>query len=91
MNTPQLNDMNLHEYVARALQTQWPNFAAAHPHLAAAMDVPLLADRVTADLAADAEFQAALRQAAAQAASFDQLHQLLADWIAPRIAALLIG
>lgn len=53
----------LRDVVEQRLNKRWPEFAAAHPHLAEAIDRTRLVESAVARLREDAQFQAALREA----------------------------
>ena len=48
-------NIDLKENVRRALQTEWPTFAARHPRLAAALDETILVDPAIQSLGDDPE------------------------------------
>lgn len=58
-------NINLKEEVRRALKTEWPTFAAAHPKLAAVLDETILVDPAIQSLGDDAEYVEAMQTAAA--------------------------
>ena len=58
-------NINLKDEVRRALQTEWPTFAASHPKLAAVLDETILLDPAMQSLADDAEYVEAMQTATA--------------------------
>lgn len=57
--------INLKDEVRRALQREWPAFAASHPKLAAVLDEQILIDPAIQSLADDAEYVEAMQIATA--------------------------
>jgi hypothetical protein len=57
--------INLKDEVRRALQSEWPAFAASHPKLAAVLDEAILVDPAMQSLADDAEYVEAMQTATA--------------------------
>lgn len=57
--------INLKEEVRRALQVEWPAFAASHPKLAALLDEQILVEPAIRSLADDAEYVEAMQTATA--------------------------
>jgi hypothetical protein len=57
--------INLKDEVRRALQTEWPAFAASHPRLAGVLDETILLDPAMQSLADDAEYVEAMQTATA--------------------------
>ena len=58
-------NINLKDEVRRALQSEWPAFAASHPKLAAVLDETILVDPAMQSLADDAEYVEAMQTATA--------------------------
>jgi hypothetical protein len=58
-------NIDVKELVSRAIRSEWPAFAEAHPRLASVLDESLIIDRASENLAEDPEYQAALAEAAA--------------------------
>lgn len=74
-------NIDLKEEVRRALHTEWPAFAAAHPRLADALNETLLVDPAIQSLADDPEYVEAMQTAAAAGAA----GELVADLIARHV------
>lgn len=60
-----MDTIDLKREVEQAIQTQWPAFAARHPHLASALDQELLVEQVMTRLADEPEYRQAMERAAA--------------------------
>ena len=58
-------NINLKDEVRRAIQSEWPAFAASHPKLAAVLDETILVDPAMQSLADDAEYVEAMQTATA--------------------------
>jgi hypothetical protein len=58
-------NINLKDEVRRAIQSEWPAFAASHPKLAAVLDETILIDPAMQSLADDAEYVEAMQTATA--------------------------
>ncbi|MEA2709327.1 MAG: hypothetical protein QOF78_1928 [Phycisphaerales bacterium] len=69
--------INLKEEVRRALQTEWPAFAASHPKLAAVLDETVLVDPAIQSLADDPDYLEAMQTASAVGAG----SEIIADII----------
>jgi hypothetical protein len=72
-----VNTIDLKDEVLKALRTEWPAFAAAHPKLAAVLDETLLIEPAMQSLADDPEYMEAMATADAVGAGA----QFLADTI----------
>ena len=57
--------INLKNEVRRALDVEWPAFAASHPNLAAVLDQTVLLEPAVRSLADDAEYVQAMQTALA--------------------------
>ena len=57
--------INLKDEVRRALQSEWPAFAASHPKLAEVLDEAILVDLAMQSLADDADYVEAMQTATA--------------------------
>ena len=60
-----MNTIDLKDEVRRAIQSEWPAFAAAHPKLAAVLDETVLAEPAMQSLADDPEYAEAMATAQA--------------------------
>jgi hypothetical protein len=77
-----MNNIDMKAHVIKAIQTQWPSFAANHPHLAAAVDQTLLIEQGVAMLADDPEYQHALLAADASTVAVDVLSEIVSRIVA---------
>ena len=80
-----MNTIDLKEHVRRALQTEWPAFATAHPRLAQVMDEALLLEPAVEALNDDPEFREAMQTAATIGAAAevvaDVVRNLVSKWL----------
>jgi len=84
METTMLRDL-----VEKQIGERWEAWAAAHPHLAAAIDRTRLTETTVARLREDADFTAAVRRAAVdedKLAGAAKLVELAEKWIARALA-----
>lgn len=77
--------MKLRAEVERALRATWPVFAAAHPRLAAVVDLGLALDAAVDHFADDADYQHVLADASARGALEEEMavlvRKLVKQWI----------
>lgn len=77
--------VSLREEVQKALGVEWKGFAERHPRLAEVIDQNLLFEQAAACIADDAQFQAAMAEAAglAQAGSIiaDAVKRFVGQWL----------
>ena len=86
-----MSTINLRDQVQKALNVEWAGFAQRHPRLAEALDQPLLVEQAVADLSVDAEFQAAMSQAAGAGVMAQTLDDLIGRYVRQFLAELLGG
>ena len=68
-----MNTIDLKEQVQRAIRSEWPAFAAAHPKLAAMLDEDVFVDGAMQSLADDPEYQEAMATADAVGAGAEAI------------------
>lgn len=77
--------INLKDEVARAIASDWPDFAARHPNLARAIDRTLLIEQAAASIADAPEYRQAMENAAIAGTSAAMLSsvisRLVRDWL----------
>ena len=83
-----MNAIDLKDEVQKALAQEWPEFASAHPRLAAALDETLLVEPAMQSLGDDPEFQAAMETASAVGAGADAAAALVAKLVGKWLQAL---
>ena len=80
-----MSTIDLKAEVQRALATEWPDFASAHPKLAAALDETLLLEPALKALADDPEFQSTMQTAAEVGAAAEAVgsavNRLVRNWL----------
>jgi hypothetical protein len=74
-----MTTIDLRREVARVLMDRWPEFASAHPRLAAVIDQQLLVEQAAHRLAADPAYQRAMARALAAGYALDQLRAVVAE------------
>ncbi len=72
-----MNTLNVRELVESQLSTQWPEFAIAHPRLAAILDDDLLLESAVASLSDDPEYKAAMNGATAMSAGAESIAEIV--------------
>lgn len=85
-----MQTQDLRKLIETAVDTNWPAFAAAHPHLAAVMDRDLLIEEAKKQIDADPAYQAALAQANLVGQIGEQAQQIAGQLI-DRLLARVIG
>ena len=73
--------IDLKEEVRKAIQTEWPAFAASHPKLAAALDETVLLDPAMQSLADDPEYVETMRIAFAVGAGAEVISDVVGRFI----------
>lgn len=73
--------IDLKDQVRRALQTEWPAFAARHPRLAAVMDESILVDPAIQSLGDDPEYVEAMQTAFAVGAGAEVVADILGRFV----------
>ncbi len=89
MNKQSITQRSLHELVTQRVDVKWSDFAAAHPHLARAIERTTIIDAAVERLADDPAVRAALDQAARDEATLVASEQLLASidaWVGRLLA-----
>jgi hypothetical protein len=60
-----MNTIDIKQLVGQAVRQEWPNFAAAHPHLAQVLGEDLIVESATSSLLDDPAYQQAMKNATA--------------------------
>lgn len=76
-----MTTIDLKEHVQRAIHSEWPAFARAHPRLAAILDVTLLIEAAAEELTKDSDYQQAMTQAAAAGVAAEAIGSAAREWV----------
>jgi hypothetical protein len=76
-----MNTINLKDEVRKAIQSEWPAFAATHPRLAAALDETVLLEPAMQSLADDPEYQETMRTAYAVGAGAEIVADVIGKFV----------
>ena len=83
-----MNTLDLKTLVTQAIESNWKTFAADHPHLAAAIDQPLLIEQAADLLEDDPAYREAMRKAQAVEMVGAGIESFVTTWIAKWLRSL---
>jgi hypothetical protein len=83
-----MRTIDLKSLVAKAVESSWNDFAAEHPHLAAAVDQPLLIEQAADLLEDDPAYREALRKAQAVEIVGESIESFITTWISRWLRSL---
>ncbi|HTL30687.1 MAG TPA: hypothetical protein VL282_15755 [Tepidisphaeraceae bacterium] len=76
-----MKELDLTSLVAKAIESNWPTFAAEHPRLAAAIDQSLLIEQAADLLEDEPAYRAAMQKAELVGAIGDTVESFISQWI----------
>jgi hypothetical protein len=83
-----MKKIDVKRLVAEAVESTWSDFANEHPHLAAAIDQPLLIEQAADLLEDDPGYREAMRKAQAVEMVGDGIESFVTTWIARWLRSL---
>jgi hypothetical protein len=83
-----MKTLDLKSLVTKAVESNWHDFAAEHPHLAAAIDQPLLIEQAADLLEDDPAYREALRKAHAVETVGESIESFITTWMSRWLRSL---